>query len=155
MIQRNAIASWAAMGSDVDVFLIGREQGTKAVAVDLGVQHMPKIEKNAEGTPLVSSIFNAARSASDAPLFAYINADIILYPESLSFILDLSKQLASFAIFGQRYDLDITEAIDFSSTWPDALRKRVRDKGRLHPPGGSDYFIFPRHLFLLKNLLKS
>ncbi len=147
MIQRNAIASWKDMGAAVEVILIGNESGCKEAAQDLDVRHIPKVEQNVQGTPLVTSIFDVARSASDAPMLAYVNADVILYPESLNFILDVKKRVASFAIVGQRYDLKVEEAIDFSTSWPDALRKQVIENGRLHPPGGSDYFIFPRHLY--------
>lgn len=147
LIQRNAIASWRDLGA-VDVFLVGNEAGTREAAKELGVRHLPDVALNAQGTPLVSSIFDLARQASEAPMLAYVNADIILFPETLSFVQDVNQRAASFAIVGQRYDLDISEAIDFSDSWPEKLRDDMLKNGRLHPPGGSDYFIFPRHLYM-------
>jgi len=146
-IQRNAIASWRDMGSAVDVFLVGNEKGTKQAAKDLGVGHLPDVRVNEQGTPLVSSIFELARKASEAPILAYVNADIILFPETLSFVNDVAMRAASFALMGQRIDLELKDALDFSGSWPDQLREKIRREGRLHPPGGSDYFIFPRHLY--------
>ena len=146
-IQRNAIASWRDMGSAVDVFLVGNEKGTKKTAKELGVGHLPNVSVNAQGTPLVSSIFDLAREASQAPILAYVNADIILFPETLSFVKDVAHRAANFAIMGQRIDLDLDEALDFSGSWPEQLREKVAQEGRLHPPGGSDYFIFSRHLY--------
>ena len=147
LIQRNAIASWRDMGAAVDVLLIGDETGAAQAAKELGVTHVPEVAVNAQGTPLVSSIFDAARAASDAPLLAYVNADILLFPETLSVALDLHHKAKRFALMGQRYDLDVDAPIDFAGSWPDWLRGRLQKDGRLHPPGGSDYFIFPRELY--------
>jgi hypothetical protein len=108
---------------------------------------VPNVSVNAQGTPLVSSIFDLAREASQAEILAYVNADIILFPETLSFVKDVVKRAASFAVMGQRIDLNLDEALDFSGSWPDDLRKKIAQQGHVHPPGGSDYFIFPRHLY--------
>ena len=147
IIQRNAISSWRDLGA-AEVFIVGEEQGAEKVSKELGVSYLPQVERNEQGTPLVSSIFEVVREASQAPLMAYLNADIILLPETMSVIRDINALVASFAVMGQRYDLDITETIDFSADWPAELRSRLRSEGRLHPPGGSDYFIFPRHLYM-------
>jgi hypothetical protein len=49
-----------------------------------------------------------------------------------------------FLVVGQRYDLDVTEMMDFSPGWDERLRERVQAEGKLHAPAGSDYFIYPR-----------
>jgi hypothetical protein len=68
-------------------------------------------------------------------------------PETLSTSLKVKEQAPEFVLLGQRYDLDLREAYEFSTGWPDRLRQDVRARGALHPHGGSDYFIFPRGLF--------
>jgi len=68
LIQRNAIHSWAALGKDVRVLLIGDEEGMTEAAADLGVCQLPDVSRNASGTPLVSSIFDLARQNSESPL---------------------------------------------------------------------------------------
>ncbi len=146
-IQRNAIRSWTAKSSDVEVILVGNEDGVSQTAEELGVTHIQDVKCNAHGTPLVSSIFDLARQASEAPLLAYINADILLFPETLPIIQDVARQTSDFVLLGQRYDLDITSAMDFSTGWDEHLGEQVRERGRLHPLGGSDYLIFPRHLY--------
>src|SRR5512145_3128572 len=81
LIQRNAIRSWLALGPQVEVILIGEEEGLAEVAAEYGVRHLTNVERNANGTPLVSSMFALARQYSTSPLLACVNADILLMPD--------------------------------------------------------------------------
>src|SRR5512144_1455865 len=82
-IQRNAIQSWCHLGSEVEVVLVGEETGLAENAAQFGLRHLPQVERNELGTPLVSSIFSLARQASNSPLLAYVNADVMLLPDFL------------------------------------------------------------------------
>lgn len=146
-IQRNAIRSWRELGADVDVILVGEEQGLAEAARELGVKHMPQVARNEQGTPLVSSIFAAARQNSTGALLAYINADILLLPEFLSTARRMAELADKFILVGQRWDLDVSEALDFCDGWEANLLQDIEARGRLHPPAGSDYFIFPRRCY--------
>ncbi|MDP3449830.1 MAG: hypothetical protein Q8R87_04570, partial [Anaerolineaceae bacterium] len=84
MIQRNAIRSWLQLGSEVEVLLLGDEEGMAQEAEKLGVRQIKEIKRNASGTPLISSLFDAARQQNNSPLLAYVNADILLFPDFLS-----------------------------------------------------------------------
>lgn len=143
-IQRNAIRSWSVLGTDVDVILVGEEAGLAETARELSVKHIPQVERNSQGTPLVSSIFAAARREGTGEMLAYINADILLLPEFLSTACRMAGLADKFILVGQRWDLDVVEEMDFSEGWQDRLRRDLQTRGRLHPPAGSDYFIFPR-----------
>jgi hypothetical protein len=146
-IQRNAIANWLQLGPDVDVMVVGQEAGLAEAVVELGAQHLPEVARNAEGTPLISSIFHLARQASHSPLLAYLNADILVLPDFVSIARQVHAQVNRFLIVGQRWDLDVTSRLDFSAGWGERLWQDVRQFGALHRPAGSDYFIFPRELF--------
>jgi hypothetical protein len=148
IIQRNAIRSWVKMGSRVEVLLIGREDGMAEAAADLGVRHLPEVSTNEQGTPQVSSIFDLARRNSDSPLLAYVNADILLFPEFLDTALQLKALTDEFLAVGRRWDLDLRLLMTFNTGWERALREQVQVAGRLHPASGSDYFLFPRACFL-------
>jgi hypothetical protein len=148
IIQRNAIRSWVEMGSQVEVMIIGSEDGLAEAAADLEVKHLPEVSTNELGTPLVSSIFDLARQNSTSPLLAYVNADILLFPEFLDIALRLKEFTEQFLAVGQRWDLDLDQPLDFSSGWQQVLREHVQSKGRLHPASGSDYFLFPRSCFV-------
>jgi hypothetical protein len=159
-IQRNAIQSWLNLGADVDVLLVGEEAGLDEVASEYDLQVIKNVERNASGTPLVSSIFSTARNASSSPFLVYVNADIILMRDLAQSIEKITSSLkgnreeqgkanaySPFLLIGQRWDLDVREILDFSNDWEERIRKDVKRRGVLHRPAGSDYFLFPRPAF--------
>jgi hypothetical protein len=146
-IQLNAIQSWLHLGENVRVILVGDETGMPDIAAQLGTGFLPQVQCNKEGTPLVSSIFELARQHSPDPLLVYLNADILLTPAFLAPVAQVAEQAERFLIVGQRWDLDIRQPLDFSPGWDDRLMADTRQRGRLHPPMGSDYFVFPRNCF--------
>ena len=147
MIQRNALQNWKSLGDDVQVIMVGDEEGMAEAAREFGVLHLPQVEHNRLGTPLVQSIFSLAREASDSPLLCYANADILFFPGFVNSVRQAAAQAERFLLIGQRWDLDIREPISFSGNWAERLEKRVRQQGQLHTPAGSDYFVFPRSLY--------
>lgn len=147
LIQTNALNSWVHLGREVNVLLIGAEDGVDQAAKKAGVDLLPGVKRNPLGTPLVSSIFELARKNSDSPLMAYVNADILLTTEFVSIMHDVRKQSEKFLVVGRRWDLEMEELLDFSGDWESRIRLLVKEKARLHPAGGSDYFIYPRTCF--------
>jgi hypothetical protein len=146
-IQRNAIQSWQHLGAEVEVFLVGDEPGMAQVAAEYGLRQLCEVACTEAGTPLVSSIFALARQASQAPLLAYLNADILLLLDFVEAARQVTRQSERFLVVGQRWDLDVRSPLDFSSGWDGRLRAEVHTRGRMHMPAGSDYFIFPHDLF--------
>ena len=146
-IQRNAIQSWLQLAPDVEVLLIGDEVGMAEVAAEFGVKHLPQVACNDEGTPLISSIFALARQNSSSPLLAFVNGDILLMPDFVQMAKRAQQQVDHFLLVGQRYDLDVSEPLVFGPQFARQLRVDAIARGRLHPPGGSDYFIYPREVF--------
>jgi hypothetical protein len=144
LIQRNAIRSWMALGDPVEVLLIGEEDGLADTAQELGVRHLAEVERNANGTPLIHSIFDLARQNGSGELLAYVNADILLLQDFVTAARLVHQSAQKFLIVGQRWDLDVRTEIDFSSGWDNRLREWINNEGNLHSAGGSDYFIFPR-----------
>lgn len=147
LIQRNAIQSWLSLGHQVEVLLIGEENGLAKIAKELMVRHLPHVVRNEMGTPLVSSIFKLARDNSQTPLLMYANGDMLFLPDILSAARRVSTRAEYFLVVGRRWDLDIREGLDFSAGWEQRLRNMVYSAGRLHQPAGSDYFIYPRQCF--------
>ncbi len=147
LIQRNAIRSWLALGEKVEVLLIGEEDGLAQAAAELGVRWLPQVERNSSGTPLVRSIFELARRNGRGELLAYVNADILLMPDFVESAKAAAQQTSRFLLVGQRWDLDLREPLNFSPGWPQRLNEMIDQRGRLHPAGGSDYFVFPRACF--------
>ncbi len=148
IIQRNAIRSWQHLGEEVEVILVGEEDGLAEVAAEYGATHLPDVARNEWGTPLVSSIFALARNACDCRLLTYVNADILLLPDFVDIAQKVAAQSEKFLVVGQRWDLDVAELLEFGSGWDARLWADAQTHGSLHTPSGSDYFIFPREVFL-------
>ena len=146
-IQRNALCAWTHLGEDVQVLMIGDEAGMAEVAAESGVEHLPHVRCNRQGTPLVSSIFDLARQASRASLLAYLNADILVTPDFVQAARQVSTQAERFLMIGQRWDLDVTQPLDFRPGWPERLKQETLARGKMHAPAGSDYFVFSRQLY--------
>jgi hypothetical protein len=142
-IQQNAIVSWKQLGDAVDIVLLGGDPGIGQAAAELGVHHIPDVRCNGQGTPIISSMFDLTRQAYPSPIYMIINTDILLFPGIVDSIQSVKQQADHFLVVGQRWDLDITTRLDFSRGWEARLKSEVEQKGKLHPRGGSDYFIFP------------
>ena len=140
-IQRNAIASWTKL-PEVNVILLGDEPGLAEAAADLGVVHIREIPRSPSGAPLMDAMFRLARQASPTPLYAIVNADIILFDDFVEAAKKASTQKDKFVVMGQRWDMEITEPLDFAQDWQEQLRLKVKSQGELHRPAGSDYFLF-------------
>ncbi|HVF25783.1 MAG TPA: hypothetical protein VNA23_07830, partial [Anaerolineales bacterium] len=165
-IQRNAIKSWTLL-PDVKVILLGEEAGLAEAARELGVKHISNVARNANGTPLISSMFQLARENSSSDLLCIINADIILMPDfveaariiysggrvaggvhlhrtAFGAVRVSRPQRDNFVLLSQRWDLDVIQPIEFTNGWQDRLSSIVNRQGVLHRPAGSDFFLFPR-----------
>ena len=147
MIQRNAIKSWTLL-PDVEVILLGEETGLAEAAREIGVKHIPNVERNASGTPLISSMFQLVRKKSNSDLLCIINADMILMADFMEAARRSRLQRDKFVLLSQRWDLDVTQPIEFTEGWQDRLRSTVHAQGTLHRPAGSDFFLFPKSCYI-------
>ena len=152
LIQRNAIESWLRLRPVADIIVLGTDAGTAEIAAEFKLKHIPEIERNEFGTPLVSSMFKTAENNSTSKWLMMINADIMLTSEFLQFTSKLDS-LPKGLYIGLRSDLDVTTTIDFSDTqWEQQLVTRVKEEGRFRGAGddsfnGTDYYIYPRDLY--------
>lgn len=146
IIQRNAIQSWLRLRPACEVILFGNEEGTAEIAAELGIKHVPVVEYNEYGTPLLNSLLDIAQDIASHELLCYVNADIILMSDFLTAVRQVQRQ--SFLLIGQRWDVDLKEPVDFDKPdWEAYLQARITEEGRLHPPTGIDYLVFPRGLY--------
>jgi len=146
MIQRNAIRSWTLL-PDVEVVLLGEEMGLAEAARELHVKHIPHVKCNANGTPLISSMFELARENSSSKLLCIINADMILMQDFVEAARRSRMLRDKFVLLSQRWDLDVRQPIEFTEGWEHRLSSMVHRHGSLHRPAGSDFFLFPLSTF--------
>ena len=143
VIQRNAIESWKRIDPSIEIILLGDEQGTRETAETLGACHVAVLERNALGTPLLSSIFAEGEKAASNDVVCYANSDIIFLPGLLTALDTLLQQgLSRFLMVGSRWDVNVTEPIDFGTDWVTRLWTLVSEESRFYV--GFDYFIYPK-----------
>lgn len=151
-IQTNAIQSWALLYPACEIILFGDEEGTSETAARFGIRHIPEIECNEYGTPLINSIFDKAQGVANGRLLCYVNADILLMSDFLRAVekvrkLSLLFFRRPFLMIGRRWDVNINKELDFTNGWEDRLRVLVKESGTWRSDWAIDYFIFKKNLW--------
>lgn len=149
VIQRNAIASWRALGRDVDILLGGDVAGVGSVAAEVRAARLGTIADGVDGPPRVDDLFAKARAATRADLIAYVNSDIMLMPDWLAAVRRVADSFTGQAlVIGRRTDLDVDERLDVADPLVRIdLLDRMRRQGQLAARVCKDYFVFHRDAF--------
>lgn len=143
ILQRNAINSWLNLPCKPTIILFGDDEGVGDVCSEFGLVHIPVVRKNEYSNYYLDEVFDAAKKYATNNLLCYVNADIIFtekIEQAVHRILENKKIIKNnFLLVGSRWDFDVDENAEFDESF--AYRN-----GLLHPPRGSDFFIFPTHL---------
>jgi hypothetical protein len=142
VIQRNAIQSWTRLSPRCQILLFGNEKGTAEVAAEFGVQHIPVVERNEYGTPLLNSVFDQAEREARQPTLCFVNSDIILMSDFLPAIQRVLAEQDRFLLIGRRRTLDVREPLLFEDGWESRLKVRAEAEGHLDNNTAIDYFVF-------------
>lgn len=147
-IQRNAIESWLALRENVQVVLVGDEEGVERIAAEAGVEQVSGLARNARGTPRLDSAFELTRPIARWPLWCFVNADVIFLDDFLPAIERVRSTFDEFLIIGECRDLDVAAnaPLDHRSTRR-RLRESALERGHLRGYAALDYFVFRRGLF--------
>lgn len=147
IIQRNAIKSWTLLSPRPEIILFGNDEGTADIAHEFGLRHIPDIQKNEYGTPLLNTVFARAQVTASNNVLVYVNADIILMSDFIAAVHEATKKFESFLMVGQRWNLNVSSPINFeTSSWEDNLWELVSRTGTLQNITAADYFAFTRYL---------
>ena len=150
IIQRNAIKSWTLLQPRPEIILIGDDEGTEEICKEFGLRHIPEVERNEYGTPLVSSVFRIGQSEATNRLVCYINTDIMLMSDFINSVKAINYKIPQqlFICVGRRWGIEVTDFWNFDDKdWEQKLREHVISKGKLGSIVSIDYFIFPRGLY--------
>ena len=149
VIQRNALASWRALGANCETLVFGDEEGVSAAAEAAGARHFPVIERNEFGTPLLDDVFRQAHAVAHNDILCYVNSDIIFLADLLAAVGVVSAQYKRYLIVGRRWNIDLKEPVVFedSERWRRSFRAFIEEGGSLYDGFNLDYFIFPKPLF--------
>jgi hypothetical protein len=147
-IQHNALASWAALAPATKLILFGNEPGIREAAARYAARHIPDIERNSIGTPLVNHLFRSATAHTTTPYQAFINADILLDPQLPKLIDKIVRWQPRSLMVSRRWDIDLDESVAYShGNSFSALAQRARTTGQLYSHHGMDVFIYPTGMF--------
>jgi len=141
IIQRNAIHSWTRL-PHCEVLLFGDETGTREIAAEYGARHIPAVQRNEFGTPLLNSIFSQAEREATQPILCFLNSDIILMKDFSDAVEQVAAAREQFLLIGRRWNVAIKESLRFDPAWETELRARLKNHGRLDNNTAIDYFVF-------------
>jgi hypothetical protein len=151
VIQRNALRSWKLLHPDLEVILFGDEEGTAEVSLELGLRHETHVERNEFGNKRLDYMFDRAQEISRHPVLCYVNCDILLLDDFLPAIRRVMAAKRKFLMVGCRWDVDITENLDFSNVgWGSEVARRARAANQQRDVWWIDYFAFSRGLYYKK-----
>lgn len=143
--QQNAINSWLSSSYNVEVIIFGQSEGLSYYENHERVVFYKEVQTSSTGIPFISSMFLLANEIAKYPICCFVNADIIITEVFFKKAIHWHQQLKKeYLIVGQRLDVDVEESILFDKGWEVRFFDTYGDNMELHPPAGSDYFIFPK-----------
>jgi hypothetical protein len=145
LIQRNAVRSWAVLAPDVQVILVGDEDGTAGAARELGVEHLPEVLRSEQATPRLDDAFARVDGSARHQLRCFVNCDIVLLDDFLPAVRQAAAFAPTFLMVGQSHNLVLTG--DFDPADGAALRTRALHEGHSRGATAIDYFVFTAGLF--------
>lgn len=148
VIQRNALRSWSQIHPEVEVILFGDDEGAAQAARELGIRHESSVKRNENGTKYLGPIYDRAQEIARNEILCYVNCDIILMSDFRHAVERLCERRRDFLMIGQRWDLGVTQRIDFDrADWERELSAVALREGKQRPPDWIDYFVFSRGLY--------
>jgi hypothetical protein len=147
-IQRNAISQWTRLRPRPEIILFGNEEGTVEIAQEFGLRHIPDVQRNHYGTPLLDDLFRKAQTLASCDTLCYVNADIMLLGDFTKAVQQVVSWRDRFLMVGVRRDVELDEPAIYEFPDQEArLRALVLQQRRPISPWAIDYFVFPRGLY--------
>jgi hypothetical protein len=147
LIQRNAIGSWLRLQPRPQVILFGDAPGTREIAAEQGLEHVPSVEGNELGTPYLRAVIRAGEERARHDLVCYVNGDIILTDGFATAVRQAPVLGRRFLMVGARINLDLDVAVPFDTDWRRWLRERCDERGTVGDHTSIDFFVFPKGFY--------
>jgi|GEM_PF-195705 len=152
--QANALRSWRACAAVRKIFVFGAVSGETESIAETEAEVILDVECTDNGLPSIRSMFEIAAERSGADLLMFTNADMIYLPSFFDGV-DACRAVAGdrFLLVGSRMDFESERPFSFGSPAEvSEFEDYVKEHGKMHPPAGSDYFLFPRRQYLENRL---
>lgn len=148
VIQRNALHSWKLLHPDVEVILFGDDEGAAEVCSELGLKHEPHTEKHESGMNYINYILERAQQIARHDYLCFSNCDIILTSDFLRAFEKAKAWRDRFLLVSRRWDVDITEPIDFArAEWAAETREMALTSGFRQDESWIDFFLFRKGMY--------
>jgi hypothetical protein len=145
--QRNALASWKALGDDVEIVLLGDEAGVSAAAEEAGSVHVVDIARGEAGTPRLDDAFARVDELARHPLRCFLNADVVLLDDFLPTVRRVNAWQPAALMVGQTVDAALDAGSTSRPDWRGVVRARALAEGIRRGQGAVDYFVFSPELY--------
>lgn len=139
-IQARAVESWKALGPDVEVVLVGDDEGVADLAARANVGHVGEVARGSSGTPRVDAAFARIASVARYGLLCYTNADVLLGRDLIEAIVRVRSFAERFLLVGQTRDVDPSLLDCDAAEW----RRIALEHGCPRGEAALDWFVFPR-----------
>jgi len=141
-IQRNAIGSWLRLEPTPEVILFGDDEpGAQEFAAGIGLPIYP-LKRGWKGIPLVNHPIHTANGVAGNEIRCLINADIILTRDFILAIRTVAERFDQFLAIPKRWDLKVSDRLDFSPGWQEEIRREVDKRGWYKGPLAIDAFCY-------------
>jgi hypothetical protein len=147
VIQRNAIGSWTQIAPAPQIILFGNSEGTREIANEFSLEHVPQVESNEFGTPYLRSLIAEAENRARYDMLCYVNADIILTAGFEQAAKQVRAKMNSFLMVGRRMNMWIKEPIHFDANWRARLNQEIAARAIPGDHTGIDFFVFPKGFY--------
>jgi len=161
-IQRNTLVALAAMAPDVEVTVFTTSEQVEQLCEDVGpaVTCSRDFKENRHGTPLLKSMFQAVEQATAAPVYGYLNADILFdrrLVQALRAVLRGVREKVlheRVLIVGRRTNFDMPLVMSEQSRWRLSGEKDLKQvahmgaRGRQFQTDAEDFFFIRRGSFV-------
>jgi hypothetical protein len=149
IIQKNALKSWKLLAPDVEVILFGDEVGAAETSAELGLRHIPRVERHESGMKYLDYILREAQAEAHHRYLCYSNCDIVQTKDFRRAFELCKKWREQFLMVARRWDTDVTVPLDFSAVeWGKKARELALSTGRQQNGNFVDFFVFPKGLYL-------
>lgn len=149
-IQRNTIKNWVSLGDEVDVLIIGDDEGTIPTCSELGAPNWPVVSRSPKNVPLLDDLWRIAHDQTTTERLLFSNADILFTDDLVPALRSVDEWAdGPYLIIGQRWDVRMDDDLDTTAAdWAGALRDRASEEGTLNSPLWVDWFAFPKGVFV-------
>ncbi len=144
IIQRNAIRNWKGLHPEIQVILMGNEDGVAEVAQELACQHLPEIEKSDYGTPRIDAAFRLADQTARHPVLAYVNGDILFFRRVIDLVQAISFAHRQFLFTGHKWLVDIEVELSAVEIQTESVLVHHCQSAVMAGATGIDFFFYPR-----------